>query len=349
VNIFKHLNYQRIGRHLLFWMAYIAYQAVNDGWENKDTLSFNLPVEFLTDVPVCIVLAYVNLYLLMPVYYNHRKYVAYITGLLVLLLIGGLLERYFSYLIWVPHDRLSDPHTYVTEVKIFWVPVRILRNTAEIFPVLAAAMLIKLMHASYRHQQALRALEQAKFTAEMGLLKAQLNPHFFFNTLNSLYALTLPHSKKATDVVLKLAALMDYMLYEASSNKVPLKNEIIHLGNYISIEQIRFADRLELSFQHSGDIEGKLIAPLLLLPFIENAFKHGIEDSPGWITINLKVTGNRLFLKVENSYLPGSRVKEGGIGLENVKKRLGLIYPGNFELNISESNEIFEIDLKLNL
>jgi LytS/YehU family sensor histidine kinase len=110
---------------------------------------------------------------------------------------------------------------------------------------------------------------------------------------------------------------------------------------------MRFADRLDLSFQYSGDTSGQLISPLLLLPFIENAFKHGIRDSSGWITINLKVDDNFLYLKVENSYTIPVKAKEPGLGLANVKRRLELAYPGKYELNIRQSENIYSVDLKL--
>jgi two-component system, LytTR family, sensor kinase len=210
-------------------------------------------------------------------------------------------------------------------------------------------MLIKLMGNSFKQEKLLREIEKEKFSAELGLLKAQINPHFLFNTLNSLYALTLKGSEQASKVVLRLSDLMHYMLYEASTNKVLLKNEIKYLENYISVEQMRFAERLDLSFQCSGDIKGKMIAPLLLLPFVENAFKHGIEDNAGWVTINLKVTGSRLFLKVENSCTVVSKQKGNGMGLKNVKRRLELSYPNDYELTINKTADVFEAELQIDI
>lgn len=346
---FNQVNYKRVYRHLLFWCAYIIYQAFNEGWQDKDVLTFQLSPAFLTDVPVSVFVCYVNFYLLMPAFYNSRRYVSYITGLLLLLLTGALLQRFFSYLFWVPYEKITDPAMYITENKNFWIPVRLLSNSAQIFPVVAVTMLIKLMLTSYNNEKKLRAIEQEKFAAEMRLLRAQINPHFFFNTLNSLYSLTLAGSQKASDVVLRLSNLMHYMLYEANAEKVLLKHELKQLEDYISIEQMRFAERLELSFTWSGDIDGKLIAPLLLLPFIENAFKHSIENSSGWITINLNVINNRLFLKVDNSCAKDLKTKDKGIGLNNVKRRLELIYPKQYELSINDTTEIFSVDLKLNL
>ncbi len=345
----KQIRYQAIMRHLLFWLAYVLYQSVNNGWEDKDVFSFKLDPQLLTGVPTCMLVTYVNLYLLMPLFYYPQKYFKYAAGLLLLTLFGGLIQRFFAYAIWVPWDKIHEPAMFKMEKTTFWIPVRIFKNAANNTPVMAIAMIAKLMRNAFEQEKHLREMEQEKFTAEMGLLKAQINPHFFFNTLNSLYALTLKGSEQASKVVLRLSDLMHYMLYEASENKVLLQDEIKHLESYIGIEQMRFADRLELSFQYSGDIAGKMIAPLLLLPFVENAFKHGLAEHNGYITINLKVTGSRLFFKVENSYEPNTTATSTGLGLKNVKRRLELTYPGNYILLINKFNEIFEADLKLDL
>lgn len=345
----QQIDFKRILRHLLFWLAYILYQILQEGWENKDSFSFHLYPQLFTNIPIDITLAYINLYLLMPLFYYNRKYVQYVLVLVILLLMDGILARYFTWLIWNNWDKVHNPAVYLAENKNFYIPVRILRNAVQTFPVIAATMLIKLMDNSFKQEKKLREIEKEKFSAELGLLKAQINPHFLFNTLNSLYALTLKGSEQASKVVLRLSDLMHYMLYGASAHKVLLKDEIKYLENYISIEQMRFAERLELSFQYSGDIEGKLIAPLLLLPFIENAFKHGIEDNSGWVTINLKVAGNRLFLKVENSCVAVPKYKSNGLGLSNVRRRLELTYPGNYELTINKTAAAFEAELELDI
>ena len=345
----KQENNKAALRHISFWLVYIIYQAVHQGWDDGDKFTFTIGHEFISDVPIAILLAYINLYVLMPAFFYKQKYALYAARFAFLLLTGGLMERFSGWFIWMPWDKVHYPEAYKTENKNFWIPVKIFRNAIEDFSVIIITMVIKLMRNSYLHEKKLREIEQEKFSAEMGLLKAQINPHFFFNTLNSLYALTLKGSEQASNVVLRLSDLMHYMLYDASANKVLLKDEIKHLENYISIEQMRFADRLELSFQYSGDIAGKMIAPLLLLPFIENAFKHGIGDNPGWITINLKVTGSKLFLKVENSCGATGKSTATGLGLQNVKRRLELMYPGVYELHITNNTDFFEVDLKLDL
>jgi two-component system, LytTR family, sensor kinase len=345
----RKINYKTLGQHLLFWVALILYQAISYGWEYTDEFTFKLaPTLLSAGIPVTILLTYINLYGLMSYYYQ-QKYIRYTICLVILLLAGGLLVRYLTYELVIPWERLHNPERYRQENKNFWIPVRILRISLEPFPVIALTMLLKLMDNAYHTQKNLRELEKEKFSAEMRLLKAQINPHFFFNTLNSLYGLALKGSEKTAKAVLRLSELMHYMLYEARADKVLLKDEISHLENYIGIEQMRFGDRLDLSFEYSGDLSGKLIAPLLLLPFVENAFKHGLTDEAGWITITLKVIGRRLFLKVENSNCPKAGQNSHGLGLENIKRRLELSYPRKYDLKIIENKEIFEAALNLEL
>jgi two-component system LytT family sensor kinase len=345
MGLFKNDHYKTIAVHVVFWLAFIAYTGLDDGRHHDDNWSFHLRNEDCCDILIATLAVYINLYLLMPLFYAKQKYWRYFIAILLLLLACGLLNRFFSWKIWLPGERAADRDS--DEPANFWVWVRILSDSFDVFPVLVFTVLIKTMFDANAREKKLREMEKEKFTAEMGLLKAQINPHFFFNTLNSLYALALARSKKSAEVVLRLSDLMRYMLYEANANTVPLKDEIAYLENYIGIEQMRFADRLDLSFQYSGNIAGKSISPLLLLPFVENAFKHGIEDSSGWITIDLKVDGNYLYLKVENSYPIPAKVKKMGLGLANVKRRLELAYPGRHELNISQNGEIYLVELTL--
>ena len=342
-------SYRTILQHMLFWLVFIGYEVVSSGWNDTDQLSFSLDPNVM--IPITIAVTYINLYVLMPVWLYPQKYLAYAAGLLLLLFAGGLSIRYLAWRFVIPWEETHNPLRYQQEKKDFWIPVRILRLSAETFPVVAVTMLFQLMRNAYRQQKNLHEIEKARLSAEMGLLKAQINPHFFFNTLNSLYALTLKGSDQASKVVLRLSALLHYMLYDAGTDKVLLIDEIEHIGNYIGIEQLRFADRLAISFRPSGSIAGKMIAPLLLLPFIENAFKHGLAEDTGWIAIDLTVTGNQLHLKVENSYLPATRpaTTRSGIGLVNVRRRLDLTYPNHHTLSLTPHNDIFEANLTIDL
>ncbi|PWV49053.1 sensor histidine kinase [Chitinophaga sp. S165] len=350
MNVKLRSNWQLVIIHLLFWLVYVLYQAVSYNWENTDSLDFVLPPQVLVvSIPVTIIAAYLNLYVLLPLFYYRRQYIRYAFAILLLLLLSGLSMRYLTHTYILPWEKLHNPVRYAQENKHFWIPVRILRMALQTYPVIAFTTLLQLMYRAFHQEKDLRELEKEKYSAEIAFLKAQINPHFFFNTLNSLYALTLKGSDLASKVVLHLSQLMRYMIYDAGADKVLLKHDIDHIGNYIKIEQMRFADRLDLSFNYSGDIEHKMIAPLLLLPLVENAFKHGIEEDAGWVTIHLKVTGNRLFLKVENSYPKNIKTSGNGLGLRNVKRRLELIYPGQYQLQLNRTEESFEADLKINL
>ena len=215
------------------------------------------------------------------------------------------------------------------------------------------AAAIKLVKVWYLKQEAYQQIEREKLQAELQLLKSQIHPHFLFNTLNNLYALTLSKSNQSPAVVLKLSELLRYMLYDCNAPEVPLTKEIAFMRNYIGLEQLRYGDRLDMSVTISGDCEGKLIAPLLLIPFLENAFKHGTSEQleQAWMHVELSVQANVLKFKVINSREenPHNDMYAGGIGLQNVHKRLQLLYADRHELKIVAEEETFMIALTLEL
>ena len=190
---------------------------------------------------------------------------------------------------------------------------------------------------------------------ELKCLRSQIQPHFFLNTLNNLYSLTIDKSEKAPDLILKLSDLMKYFLYETGKDYQTLKNEIAHIKDYIEIERLRYDETLKIDFNIEGEIKKTLIKPLLLIPLVENAFKHGARNSEKnpYININLIVTKSLINFKVENSFKnPTKKIKQqiGGIGLSNVKKRLELNYgKGNYELNTFNQKNKYIAELKVSL
>jgi two-component system LytT family sensor kinase len=345
------VNIKRIGVHVLFWALYVLYYLFQRIWDENAQFKYYNALHLLTTIPMTMVLVYINLYFLMPRYFYTRKYFTYAITLFLVMLAWGLYLRYVSYKIWLPWDYTHNYEDYAMSPKSFFVPLRIIRNTLEFYPVVALTMLIKIMSNMYRNEKRMREIEAAQFSTELNYLKAQLHPHFFFNTLNSLYSLTLQRSDAAPDMVLRLSNLMHYVLYEANARQVPLQQDLDHLKHYINIEKTRFADRLDLSFHYSGPIAGKQIAPLLLLPFVENAFKHGLthETQQAWITIDIKVQDHQLFFKAENSFKRPAAAQRTGVGLINVKRRLELAYPERHTLVIREQEGIFSADLKIML
>jgi len=180
---------------------------------------------------------------------------------------------------------------------------------------------------------------------ELNMLKAQIHPHFLFNTLNNLYSLTLDKSDKAAEVVAKLSDLLSFMLYEGNKPQVSIQQEITLLQNYIDLEKLRYGNQLNLVFEHQIEDTSAPIAPFLLLPLVENAFKHGDLSYP--IDIQLDTKDERLIFKVKNRIKAKQKDQVGGIGLENIRKRLELIYEQQQTFNIRADEDIFEVELSI--
>lgn len=201
-----------------------------------------------------------------------------------------------------------------------------------------------------RHERKQLALQ-----AELNFLKGQIHPHFLFNTLNNLYALTLNQSSKSPAVVLGLSEILRYMLYECNTDNVKLEREVEVIKNYISLEKIRYEERLEINCSLSGDVQNKYIAPLLMLPLVENAFKHGTSETivDPWINIEINITESQLKFKVSNSKpLQKSENNETHfekIGLSNVQKRLDFLYKDGYQFHTYDEEEIYVAILEINL
>src|SRR5215203_4422688 len=200
-------------------------------------------------------------------------------------------------------------------------------------------------------QRAWMHAHQEKITAELQLLKAQVHPHFLFNTLNNIYSFSMTNSPKTPELILKLSSLLSYILHDCKTDEVRLEKEIGIMKNYIDLERERYGNKIEIAWNVEGDIKDKLIAPLLLLPFLENAFKHGTSEQieKSCLRVDISVKQEVLRCKITNSkneYVPYS---EKGIGVANVKKRLECIYPGNYELSLHDASRLFVVALQVNL
>lgn len=193
-------------------------------------------------------------------------------------------------------------------------------------------------------------LEKEKSRTELDLLRQQLNPHFFFNILNNLYALSLQQSKQTPESILQLSELMRYVIYKGNEAAVPVREEIKYLQDYMQLQQIRLKMQLDLQFISDIDNEDQPIAPMLLIVFVENAFKHGIEpaDGPAFLHIHLTCNARKLYFRCENSFEPGT-TGNAGIGLDNLQKRLTLLYPGRHVLKTEIKNHTFKAEMQLDL
>ncbi len=198
-------------------------------------------------------------------------------------------------------------------------------------------------------------LVNEQLQSELKFLKSQINPHFLFNTLNSLYALTLKKSDLAPEIVLKLSEMMRYMLYECNEKSVPLEKEVNYLINYLELEKVRHGKKININFNQSGEITNQEIAPLMFIPFIENCFKHGVSNqiSEAFVNINMMIQRKEVEVHIENSKhaaMPGiTGRKSGGIGLQNVRRRLELLYPEAYDLVVEDTPLTYKVKLKVKL
>ena len=218
--------------------------------------------------------------------------------------------------------------------------------------VAAAAAIIKYLKYWWLKQKESQRLEKEKINAELQLLKAQVHPDFLFKTLNNIYSHALSSSQRTSGMLLKLSDLLSYMLYECDQPTVPLDKEIAMMKEYMQLEKIRHNDEPEIQVSVKGDLSDKMIAPFLLLPFIENSFKHfGQMAEQFWINMDIRMEGDNFSMKLTNGIaesLPGQSLLNTN-GLANVQKRLSFLYPGNHELKMTTEQEMFIVFLNIRL
>ncbi|NAS30720.1 GHKL domain-containing protein [Flavobacteriaceae bacterium R38] len=200
----------------------------------------------------------------------------------------------------------------------------------------------------YEQWKWVKGLQAEKTKAELSLLKTQVNPHFFFNTLNNLYALTIKNSKQAPEVILKLSDMMRYTIYEGKKDIVSLEEEIDYLKNYIELHKIRYQKSVTIEFEYTT-VKNDTVAPLLFIILLENALKHGVESltENAFVKMNLSSNDKEIHFTIENNFDPKEVSPEKGIGLENLKHRLSLIYPKRHKLSIKEEENVFTVNLKI--
>lgn len=334
--------------HIIFWVIYFMFNTLR--WESiHSDFMYSLQTN-LIGFPIHMTLAYFNIYYLMPKLVYTRRYVTYTLAVLLSLFVMLLVKFNLTYYLVGP-NVMPESATVVDSITLNYAIVTML---GELY-VVSFVTAIKVTIDWLGEKRKLHEVEKRRLTTELRFLRSQVSPHFFFNTLNNIYSLTLEKSNKAPEVVLKLSELMRYLLYATKQPKQDLIKEIDCIQNYIDLERIRFDDSLEIDISISGDMENKKIAPMLLIPLIENCFKHGANQNIGRMSIDIiiKVEDDYLTFQVSNT-IPenGGKNKiserKGGIGLSNVKKRLELGYgKDDYELTIFEKDNRFNVDLKL--
>ena len=293
---------------------------------------------------------YLNYYMLIPKLYFRKKYLGFallvvLSYIIIAVLPSVLIMRHgFSIAPSVPllHENFLRPHNMIPS-PFFHNPFR--QFFFQFLIVLIFSLMLKINNR-------LKLAEKQKVTAELSYLKAQINPHFLFNTLNSIYSLAIEKSDYTATAVVKLSGMMRYVISEASNKYVPLEKEISYLSDYIELQKIRLDDTIKLDYSVLGDTTEKVIAPLVLISFIENAFKYGVNaEENSDIRIHINISKAYLHLRVLNNkvHVYQNGVKKSGVGIENTKHRLQLLYPGNHKLTIKDTKDDFSVLLSLYL
>ena len=361
--IFSNKPEYRIKRHLLFWATWVVFMGFLYAFTPLPSrLNYlqrlpNSTTDAVLYLPIHIFLSYTLMYFLIPRYIVKGRYLLAVIWLVVLVLATGCLSAIVSlYVLFPVKEALLPSHLIVRYrpsdspgLSAFYLSLLAgLRGGLSVGGIAAA---IKLMKHWYTEGQRNLRLQKENAESQLQILKAQVHPHFLFNTLNNIYSFTQNTSSTASAMVMGLSDILRYMLYECNKPLVPLAKELKMTEEYIDLERIRYGNALEMDINLPGDTDGLHVAPLMLLPFIENCFKHGISnilDQP-WLSLHVTIEDRTMTMKLLNSKPARPSHRTPGIGIDNVRKRLALLYPGKHELVINEEEEVFIVILKLEL
>jgi two-component system, LytTR family, sensor kinase len=305
---------------------------------------------FLVNNLLIIAFYYVNTYLIIPKLLDTKKFLAYSLLILALLVFYGFFPRIYHGLFGFSGVPLQQsPPGRPPRIRNF--PLVNSGNIAIFLMVFVLSTGIRVINQWLQSEQRTKEIANEKLQAELSFLKAQINPHFLFNTLNNIYALASTQSEHTAAAVMKLSSIMRYVLTEARNDLVPLEKEILFTSHYIELQKMRLTDKTSIDFTIKGDPAGRQIAPLLLLPFVENAFKYGIstrEWSP--IRILLEINKDSLYFSISNHKHLNTSLKmtdNTGIGINNTRRRLDLLYEGRYELIIDDKTNDFSVHLNI--
>ncbi len=328
--------------HALLWLTLLLILTLlgmgNQGfWFTLATESVNLLFYML--------IVYFNLLYLIPNYLTKKRFFTYAILLILSCIIITPLQVLIDYFIFSSRPALQAQ--LLADQNYYFLLTFFIAGTST---------LIKIIADWARHLRERQTLETQTMQSELKFLKSQINPHFLFNTLNNLYALTLKKSDLAPEIVLRLSEMMRYMLYECNEKRVLLSKEVNYIKNYLELERLRQGKNVDIQFEVRGEISDQKIAPLMFIPFLENSFKHGLSNqlTQGFVNIRLQVDEQNVEFFIENSK-PESpprqdhRRKSGGIGLVNVHRRLNLLYPDQYDLKINDTPKTYSVNLKLAL
>lgn len=334
--------------HLSFWCVHISfflYQVISH--QRGAEIDWEIVVRVVgVQVLFAMLIGYLNYFIFLPAFLRDKKIGKYLLQFVVtfavLISIRVALGRYV-----IDGFTGGTGFIYTTRYVIQVV-------TTNLFIVIFLGM-IRFAEDWFEFEARQKSVENERLTAELNFLKAQINPHFLFNTLNNLYYLAYTQSTKTTEVIAKLSQMMRYMIYDSNYPLVPLNKEIEYMENYISLERLRLNNEIPIRFTvDRGGQQDFLIAPLIFITFLENAFKHGVSNNhpEAWVNISIVLRGNECVYKVENSKVPFVKPQaeeKSGIGLQNVRRRLELSYPGKHSLTVEDLKDRYSVQLNIQL
>lgn len=329
------------GTHILFWIIAFAILI----WIDPQESAFGLVLgKNVLQLVFFAVIVYANILYFFPEYLKDRNIWKHLGYLIVFSIILTPIKIVTFFVIYS-----SSP-----DIQLYFLH-NIFNIFLSCFLLAMATTLFSILRDWVNTRRLQQEIHNKNLETELNFLKSQINPHFLFNTLNNLYALTLKKSDKAPEIVLRLSEMMRYMLYECNEAKVPLTKELQFIKSYIELEKIRQGTGFDIKLAISGDCNKCMIAPQLLIPFIENCFKHGVNKAikEGFVEVNIEVYNRELQMVVANSKAPQPQESKdkrlGGIGLTNVRRRLNLLYPDAYQLNINNSIDRYEVNFTLSL
>ena len=340
----ERVNWTRIAYHISFWLVYLFLNS----WLGSIFNQVELDKAFLGEaavLPVKILLTYVVFYVIIPLYLDRDKVWKLVGLSLLAFAIASILYRMVTAWFFFP---VFEPEHVIP----FFYPQGLYLTAFDLFITVAAATTIKMIRVHYKSLEFEQELLREKLQSELKFLRAQTNPHFLFNTLNNLYVLARKKSDHTADAIMMLSKIMRFVLYDCRSPFIPVSEESKVIQDYIELEKLRYNERLHLEYKEQISPPGGSIAPLLLLPFVENSFKHGAGGTTGdvKIWIDLRLHNNILEFEVKNTVEDNEvRPNPEGIGLRNVQRQLDLIYPDRYELSTGRQNGVYIARLKIRL
>lgn len=345
-NIFRFFN-KAVFKHVLFWcMVFAYYLSASWIYEKNKTL---ITQAVLFDLLFQIILAYTIIRVFIPKLLNKDKKLLFFMSSFLLVYLAYV--SYSAFRCFYLAEFFKSDYSYRPPL-IFTERITDIYSFLGSIPSYISPTMMLVAFNYYKQQKETAILLEQKKSNELDALKNQLNPHFLFNTLNNLYTLALKKSDRTPEVIAKLSEILDYILYRCKSDFVPLTNEITLLHNYIALEKVRYGKRVDVTFNENVENDAQ-IAPLLLLTFLENAFKHGVSQEINKAKIDIDIKGNSKLIEfnIKNTKPTisekSSDENRDAIGLENITKQLDLLYLNSYTLAIKNSNDTYLVNLKI--